>query len=42
MKVDSAQISSVRKAGLAIYESLWRGTQLSVRCPYLAGLFYRK
>ena len=34
MKIDSVQITSVRKAGLTIYESMWLGTQESVRCPY--------
>ena len=34
MKIDSLQITSVRKAGLTIYETLWLGTQKSVRCPY--------
>ena len=34
MKVDSAQIISVRKAGMTMYESLSLGTQKSVRYPY--------
>ena len=34
MKIDSAQITSVRKAGLTIYGNLSFGTQKSVRCPY--------
>ena len=34
MKIDSVVITSVRKAGLTIYESLCLGTQISVRCPY--------
>ena len=32
MKIDSVQITSVRKAGLTIYESLWLETQLE-KCP---------
>ena len=34
MKIDNEQITSVRKAGLTIYESLLLGTQKSVRCLY--------
>ena len=34
LKIDSAQTNLVRKAGLAMYESLSLGTQKSVRCPY--------
>ena len=34
MKIDSGLIASVGKAGLTINESLWLGTQKSVRCPY--------
>ena len=38
IKIDSVQITSVRKAGLTIYESLWLGTQKSVRCRYWTGV----
>ena len=34
MKIDSAQITSVCRAGLMMYESLSLGTQKSVRCLY--------
>ena len=34
MKIDSVQITSVRKAGLTIYASLVLEAQKSVRCPY--------
>ena len=34
MTIDSAQINSGRKAGLAMYKRLSIGTQKSVRCPY--------
>ena len=34
MEIDSAQITSVRKAELTMYESLSLWTQKSVRCPY--------
>ena len=37
MKIGSAQITSVRKAGLTMYESLSLRTQQSVCCPYLVG-----
>ena len=38
MIIGSVQITSVRKAGLTIYESLWLGTQKSVRCRYWTGV----
>ncbi len=34
MKIDSAQINSVREAGLAMYDILSLGTRKSVHCPY--------
>ena len=34
MKIDTAQLTSVRKAGLTMYESLSLGTQKRARCPY--------
>ena len=34
MKIDSAQINSVRKVELTVYKSLSLGTQRSIRCPY--------
>ena len=34
MEIDSAQIASVHKAGLTMYESLSLRTQKSVCCPY--------
>ena len=33
-KIDSAQITSARKARMKFYEILYLGTQRSVRCPY--------
>ncbi len=34
MKIDSAQINSVPKAGLTMNKSLSLGIRKSVRCPY--------
>ena len=34
MKIDSAQITSFRKAGWTMYDRLSLGTQNIARCPY--------
>ena len=35
MKIDSAQIPSVHKVGVTIYENWWLGTEKSVHCPLI-------